>query len=126
MFLDSLANLGRSPITELRLLEIAKYCGFDPFESDHFWYNSAAPPFTLCAGDLVRVVHENEEEAWEVLEACSDTGAKACVTCLLVACGNHTTQVSTHTRQGDKYSGTACIEGRCKWRIFPGTNPRYW
>lgn len=110
MFLDSLANLGRSPITELRLLEIAKYCGFDPFESDHFWYNSAAPPFTLCAGDLVRVVHENEEEAWEVLEACSDTGAK----------------VSTHTRQGDKYSGTACIEGRCKWRIFPGTNPRYW
>ncbi|KAF8602090.1 hypothetical protein BDV93DRAFT_557861 [Ceratobasidium sp. AG-I] len=73
-FIGALMNLGRSHLTELRLLKILADCALRPFGTPNNWRGCALPPFTVRAGDLGFIEDAGKENTeWKVLNLSSDT-----------------------------------------------------
>ncbi|KAF8597402.1 hypothetical protein BDV93DRAFT_610416 [Ceratobasidium sp. AG-I] len=101
---DALMNLGRSDLTELRLLKILADCRFHPPHSSNIWSENVFPPFTLCAGDIGGFFESTTpgEAVWEMLQECSNAEA---------------TEFVDESRGSDDTDG---------WQVLPSTYPQYW
>lgn len=88
--LKCLENLGRSHITELRLLKIVADCRFNLLESRRTWHGNCVPSFTICTGDLgVDAGTKYRREPWVVLEPCSDTPIEVSISGPSLSCCAH-------------------------------------
>lgn len=84
-FMESLANLGQSHLTELRILKIRADCGFRPDPSKHSWYGASVPSFTVYPGDLGSVDGTGwRNNTWKVREVFSGTNTEVSISCIFL------------------------------------------